>query len=258
MSTQSFRAFLAGPPPWRPRSPWHPVLAVLAAIGIVVIGQVVPVVVLRAMTGWPVQTVPGDPGAPDAIFEMLDGSGASILILGQVALTILTIASAGLFGARSSEVLSLERPAAGALSYIHALLLMVPILVLINAAAFALHPSGFRADFEQFAKLAHVADPIAPFLAIAIGAPLWEETLFRGFLLAPLVRPLGFWPAAVLVSGLWTVLHIGYSTAGLAEVFLIGLYFSWLLRQTGSLWVPIACHALYNGALFALIRFWPA
>lgn len=257
MSTQSFRAFLVGPALWRPRTPWHPALAVLAAIAIVVIGQVVPAVMLSAFWEAPLQTAPGDPGSPDAMFEMMQGSGASVLILSQVALVVLTLIAASFFGGRSTEVLSLEPPEAGRRSYVHGLLLMVPILLIINAAAFALHPSGFRSDFEQFAKLAHVAEPLAPFLAIAVGAPLWEEMLFRGFLLGPLVPVLGFWPAAVLVSGTWTVLHIGYSLAGLAEVFLIGLYLSWLLRQTGSLWVPIACHAVYNGALFALIRYWP-
>ncbi|MGD9804239.1 MAG: lysostaphin resistance A-like protein [Hyphomicrobiaceae bacterium] len=257
MSIQTFRAFLIGPTPWRPRSPWHPILAVLATIGIVVAGQIVPAVVLGMLSGGPVQTQPGDPGAPDAMFEMIEGVGASVLILGQVSLAVLTLAAAGLFGARSVDVLSLERPEGGGRSYAFALLVMLPVIAVINAAAFALSPSGFKADFDQFAKLAHIAEPLAAFLAIAVGAPLWEEMLFRGFLLGPLVGPLGFWPAAVLVSGTWTALHIGYSIAGLSEVFLIGIYFSWLLRRTGSLWVPIACHGLYNAALFAIIRYWP-
>jgi membrane protease YdiL (CAAX protease family) len=258
MSTQSFRDFLTGSSTWRPRSPWHPALAVLAAIAIVVVGQIVPALLLRAISGVSLGPVPADPGVPDTVFEMLDGTGASILILGQVALSILTLCAASLFNAHSSEVLSLEWPEGGARGYVYGILLMLPVLAIVNATAFALNPSGFRADFAEFAKLAHVAEPIAPFLAIAVGAPLWEEMLFRGFLLGPLVRPLGFWPATVLVSGTWTVLHIGYSTAGLAEVFLIGLYFSWLLRRTGSLWVPITCHAAYNGVLFAAIRYWPA
>jgi membrane protease YdiL (CAAX protease family) len=258
MSTQSFREFLTGSSTWRPRSPWHPALAVLTAVAIVVVGQIVPAVLLRAISGVSLGPVPADPGVPDTMFEMLNGVGASILILGQVALSMLTLGAASLFDARFSEVLSLEGPEGRWRGYVYAILLMLPVMALINAAAFAINPSGFRADFAEFAKLAHVAEPVAPFLAIAIGAPLWEEMLFRGFLLGPLIRPLGFWPAAVLVSGTWTVLHIGYSTAGMAEVFLIGLYFSWLLRRTGSLWVPILCHAAYNGALFAAIRYWPA
>ncbi|MEZ5816872.1 MAG: CPBP family intramembrane glutamic endopeptidase [Hyphomicrobiaceae bacterium] len=257
MSTQSFRAFLAGAGNWQPRSPWHPVLAVVATIGIIVAGQIAPIVLLAFLSGGDVRLAPSDPASGNSLFEAMEGAGASLLIFGQAALAMLTIGAASLFGGRFAEVLSLERPDSGLRGFLHSLLLMVPVLAIINALAYALSPGGFQSDFAQFAKLAHTPAPLAALLAVAVGAPLWEEMLFRGFLLAPLARPLGFWPAAVVVSGVWTVLHIGYSVAGLAEVFLIGLYFSWLLRRTGSLWVPIACHGLYNAALFGVVRSWP-
>jgi membrane protease YdiL (CAAX protease family) len=38
---------------------------------------------------------------------------------------------------------------------------------------------------------------------------------------------------------------------------MIGLFFAWLLRQTGSLWVPISCHAAYNALLFLALRYLP-
>jgi membrane protease YdiL (CAAX protease family) len=40
-------------------------------------------------------------------------------------------------------------------------------------------------------------------------------------------------------------------------VVLIGFYFSWLLVRTGSLWVPIFCHATYNTALVLALRYLP-
>jgi len=45
----------------------------------------------------------------------------------------------------------------------------------------------------------------------------------------------------------------GYSIAGLVEVSLIGLLFSWLLWRTGSLRVPIFCHALYNTLIVVVL-----
>ena len=92
-------------------------------------------------------------------------------------------------------------------------------------------------------------------LAIVVGAPLSEELLFRGFLLSALAQSrLGYFGAALLTTLGWTVLHAGYSGLGLIEVFLAGLLFSWLLWRTGNLWVPIACHAFYNGiVLFAIV-----
>lgn len=257
MSTRTFRSFVAGNGVWRGASNWHPILAILAAIGVVVVGQVVPILVIEAMTGGKIHTAPADYGQ-EAISEMMQGSGGAILLLGQACLALLTIGVASLHGARFAETLSLNPPQGGRPDYLYAFLLMVPILALANAAAYTLSPDGFMSDFQQFAGLARADQPAAAFLAIAVGAPLWEEMLFRGFLFAPLVGPLGFWPAAVLVSGAWTALHIGYSVAGLAEVFMIGLFFAWLLRQTGSLWVPIACHASYNAVLFLALRYLPA
>ena len=45
--------------------------------------------------------------------------------------------------------------------------------------------------------------------------------------------------------------------AGIAEVFLIGLLFSWLLWRTGSLRVALFCHALYNSLIVLVLRHVP-
>jgi membrane protease YdiL (CAAX protease family) len=94
-------------------------------------------------------------------------------------------------------------------------------------------------------------------LAVIVGAPLAEELLFRGFLLPALTKTRrGFWGAAVVTTIGWTALHF-YSIAGLIEVFMIGVYFAWLVRRYGTLWLPMALHALYNGLQFAVLAWWP-
>ena len=35
----------------------------------------------------------------------------------------------------------------------------------------------------------------------------------------------------------------------------IGLYFSWVLVRTGSVWVTIFCHAVYNTAIGVALYF---
>jgi membrane protease YdiL (CAAX protease family) len=103
-----------------------------------------------------------------------------------------------------------------------------------------------------------VRGPSWPLVAavVAVGAPLAEELVFRGFLLSALARtPLGFWGAALLANLPWTALHWGYSTVGLLEVFVIGLFFSWLLWRSGSLRVPIVCHAIFNGLVLLMLRY---
>jgi membrane protease YdiL (CAAX protease family) len=95
-------------------------------------------------------------------------------------------------------------------------------------------------------------------LVVGVGAPLSEELLFRGYLLSALARSrLGFWGGAVLSTALWTALHAGYSAVGIAEVFMIGIFFSWLLWRTGSLRVAIFCHALYNSLIVVVLRYVP-
>lgn len=255
MPTPTLRAFLMGPGAWQLRSPWHPLMAVLATVAIVVAGQLAPIVALALVTGE--ATGPLIAPGQDPLNYLADGAAATLLLLGQATLALLTFAAASLFGGRLGEVLSLDRPGRDAKFYLYAVIVMVPLLAAINTFAYWLHPSGFVSDFKQFAALVRAPQPVTAFLAIAIAAPLWEEMLFRGFLLGPLAGAFGYWPSAVFVSGAWTILHIGYSAAGLVEVFLIGLYFSWLLWRTGSLWVPIACHAAYNASLFVAVRYLP-
>jgi hypothetical protein len=95
-------------------------------------------------------------------------------------------------------------------------------------------------------------------LVVGVGAPLSEELLFRGFLLSALARSrLGFTGGAIVSTVWWTALHAGYSPAGIVEVFVIGLFFCWLLWRTGSLRVPIFCHALYNSLIVVALRHVP-
>ncbi len=76
-----------------------------------------------------------------------------------------------------------------------------------------------------------------------------EEVLLRGYLLLALARAMRFWPAAIASSILFTLMHIpnpGETAFGLAQVFLIGIVFSIMLRRTGSLWLPIGFHAAWD------------
>jgi membrane protease YdiL (CAAX protease family) len=91
---------------------------------------------------------------------------------------------------------------------------------------------------------------------IGVGAPLSEELLFRGFLFSGLAKSrLGLIGTGLLTAVLWAALHFGYSIFGLLEVLFIGLYFSWLLVRTGSVWVTIFCHAVYNTIIGVALYF---
>jgi len=95
----------------------------------------------------------------------------------------------------------------------------------------------------------------ASLLAVVV-APVAEETIFRSVLYLPLRQRLGPVAAGLVVAVLFSAGH-GY-LLGAAQLFVLSLVFSALFERSGSLWVPIAAHAAFNGvniALLLLLRF---
>lgn len=87
---------------------------------------------------------------------------------------------------------------------------------------------------------------------IAAGAGISEEFLFRGVLLGVLALYIGSMPALIIVSALFMLVHIPQykgSIAAHAVVLCIGLLLGGLFLLFGTLWAPIAAHAVYNGVL---------
>jgi CAAX protease family protein len=175
----------------------------------------------------------------------------------QIATIALTLAASAMFGGRIGDVLALGRPVGAPFVYLRAIALMAVLQIGVSTVQYNFFPQDMYADLRPFVRLFGEHWVLA-LLVVGVGASLSEELLFRGFLLSALARSrIGFWPAALITTGLWTALHAGYSTVGIAEVFLIGLFFSWLLWRTGSLRVAIFCHALYNSLIVLALRYVP-
>jgi membrane protease YdiL (CAAX protease family) len=81
----------------------------------------------------------------------------------------------------------------------------------------------------------------AALVAISLG-PFTEELLYRGLLYPAWERQWGWVIAMLLTSAAFGFVHPGDFTAK----FLGSVVYVCLLRRTGALWAPIACHALYN------------
>lgn len=176
------------------------------------------------------------------------------LAFSQLICIAITLWAAGLLGGRREYVLGLGPPHPGAKSYLYAYLAMVLIFGSLSALLWVWQPDSIAGDLSFFAALLKSPSWWLAVLVIVIGAPIMEELMFRGFLFSALARSkLGIGGATVVTSAAWTALHAGYSVAGLLEVFLVGLYFAWLLVKTGSLRVPIFCHAAYNLSALVLI-----
>jgi uncharacterized protein len=241
-------ALFRGPPLYESRTPWSPLAALLASV--IIVGTSVLGAVL--LLGTRIVAGPSD-GDPSPGMWRQDMSALATLAVWQAIAVVLTVLASMLFGGRARDVLALRSPGAASL-YLKAILLMAVLQVAVSTVQYTLLPQDMYADLRPFVRLFGEQWVLA-LLVVGVGAPLSEELLFRGFLLSALARSrLGFAGGAVVTTSLWTALHAGYSLAGIVEVFTIGLFFSWLLWRTGSLRVPLFCHALYNSLIVLFLR----
>jgi CAAX protease family protein len=244
-----------GPAAYAPNSGWPAWSVLPAAAGIFMLALAIGAgasLVYGLLTGG-YQVAPEGAAAAGASPKV--AMQLAVFVIGlQGGIIALTLLAGGLTEQRRADVLSLKRPAQGWGVLPLALLPLFVITGLWTAALLAFNPTAVYQDLRPFQDLMRgdVLWIILP--VICLGAPFSEELLFRGFIFSGLAKTrLGFLGTAILTTVLWTALHAGYSVFGLIEVLGIGLYFSWLLVRTGSLWVTIACHAIYNSVIAAAL-----
>lgn len=101
---------------------------------------------------------------------------------------------------------------------------------------------------------------LALFLTVAVLAPVFEEILFRGFLL-PWLQPrlTARWglrwgtAAALLLTALaFGAMHL--QPRGLHILSTLGLVLGWAMVRTGDLRTAILVHGAWNGGVFLLVR----
>ncbi len=95
-------------------------------------------------------------------------------------------------------------------------------------------------------------------LAIVVVGPIGEEVMFRGFLFRGWVVSSG-WRGAlaiVIITMLWSAMHIQYDWFGISQVFLTGLVLGWIRWRSGSCLLTIVLHMLVNleSTIEAMIR----
>jgi membrane protease YdiL (CAAX protease family) len=84
-------------------------------------------------------------------------------------------------------------------------------------------------------------------LAIVVVGPIGEEVMFRGFLFRGWVT--AGWRGAlaiVVITVLWSAMHIQYDWFGISQVFLTGLVLGWIRWRSGSCLLTIVLHMLVN------------
>jgi uncharacterized protein len=81
---------------------------------------------------------------------------------------------------------------------------------------------------------------------MVVTGPLFEELLFRGALFTALLRRWGFWPAAIVTSLLWGLIHIGYEPWFIVSIAGSGVLLAMIRHKTGSIYIPLVLHAFGN------------
>jgi membrane protease YdiL (CAAX protease family) len=242
-------ALTRGPAAYAARTGWPAWAALPAALGIFGLSLIIGVLVAMA---WSALRAPDTGGAFQTPEQMQHATMSIVAWLAtlQVAVIALTLAAAGLFGSDRRQALALVEPAGGWRVLGPALALLFLGTAVWTGALLLWKPSVVTQDLRPFKEMMENEALWLSAFAISIGAPLSEELLFRGFLFSALAKTrLGLMGTSLLTAALWTSLHAGYSLFGLLEVFCIGLYLSWVLVRTGSLWVTILCHGVYNTAV---------
>lgn len=70
------------------------------------------------------------------------------------------------------------------------------------------------------------------------------EFLFRGILLFPSVELMGFWPATLLNTGLYSLVHIPKGAKETLAAIPMGIIFCSLAISTGSFWIAFFIHVI--------------
>lgn len=237
------RLLQLGPPAFVPHTSWKAWSAGLATAFILIAGLFLSAALAGLLVGLGVK---------------LKESELAIAVLAgwQVITIALTLAFAS-WGGRPADALSLRAPS-GTGVYVRALAMLLVLQVAATGLEYLFVPEQMFRDLRSFVEIARGSWWVPGLVVVGIGAPLAEELLFRGFLFAALAKSrLSIAGAALISTALWTGLHAGYSPAGLIEIFVVGLYFSWLLWRTGSLRVTLVCHAVYNALIMLGLRYLP-
>lgn len=151
----------------------------------------------------------------------------------------------------------LRSMAIGALGVVVAapvLLLVMYVVTVISTAA------GYPPPEVGHVVLTQLLDPaLSPWmrwgliLSAVIGAPLFEEILFRGLFQSSMVQSRivrSRWTAIVITSVLFALIHLGATSdapQALIMLYVLSLALGYVYERTGSLVAPITMHALFNG-----------
>ncbi|HBI30497.1 MAG TPA: hypothetical protein DDY45_00535 [Verrucomicrobiales bacterium] len=108
---------------------------------------------------------------------------------------------------------------------------------------------------QEAVTLVQEASDVGLLVAIAVSAiiiaPIAEELIFRGYLYPVVKRFTDRWFASIFSGVFFGVIH--FNVMGLPILALMGFILAVIYEKSGSLWVPIGCHAAFNATSVGLM-----
>ncbi len=139
------------------------------------------------------------------------------------------------------------------------LLFAIPICLIALGLSYAsnelLRLAGIELSDQELVKIVS-GNTLSPsskailFSFLLLEAPLFEELLFRGVLFGGLTKIMPIWPAILLSSFLFALIHVNAAT--FIPLWFLGIAFAWLYVRTGTLLAPMAVHFTFNAVNLAL------
>lgn len=103
-----------------------------------------------------------------------------------------------------------------------------------------------NATLEAVLTMNRADELLLSLLAVGISAGFCEELMFRGLLQGRLLRPVVGEHAAIwIVAVVFSLIHFEF--AGFLPRMLLGALLGYTYRWSGTLWVPVVLHMLFNG-----------
>jgi membrane protease YdiL (CAAX protease family) len=108
---------------------------------------------------------------------------------------------------------------------------------------------------QVFRDSTHPGQRVSIILLAVVIAPITEELVFRGYLYTVIKRFFGSLPSLVFTGVLFGLVHV--NVPALVPLFVLACAFTIAYEVTGSLFVPMAMHALFNALNLVAVLLFP-
>jgi membrane protease YdiL (CAAX protease family) len=155
--------------------------------------------------------------------------------------------------------------------WVYAILIMIVALPLVQYTGILNRQISFSPEMQQWiqekedmankiiAKMLNTGSPkdlLLNILFIAVTAAIGEELFFRGVLQRMFIRWFGSpWAGILLAALIFSAFHMQF--LGFLPRLLLGIILGAVYWYSGSLWVAIAAHFVYDAFLITLVYFQP-